>query len=132
MSSKLVERLPYEVGTREAEMNPAAFPAALDHGCDPRPSLHFGSVLVAFALRTEGCQQPRRHHLTGARQRVKDEKIGMRFRRLLDLPIQCLDSLEKDLDHLYGNLHRLHLGRNYGTVVQCGNGLAYGLHPLLN
>src|SRR5437870_7497355 len=66
-------------------MNPTAFATAFRHWGDTREGLHLDGVLIALPLRTERRQQPWRHHRSRSRQRVKDEKIGMRFGRLLNL-----------------------------------------------
>src|SRR6516165_189252 len=106
---KLVKALPYELRTSKTEMNPTAFPAAFRHGRDPRQDLHLGGVSKALALRTEGRQQPWHHHRSCSGQRIKDEKIWMRFGRLLNLLMEAFDTLMKNLNQLHQHLHRSHL-----------------------
>src|SRR6202022_775605 len=68
-----------------AKMDPFLFPAPLRHRRNPRIRLHFPCLTITLSLRAKRRQQARRHHRTRSRERLKDEKIGMRCRRPLDL-----------------------------------------------
>src|SRR5882762_3661062 len=80
-----VKTLPQKLGAGPAEMHPFLFSALLGHGRNPRVCLHFVCAAITLSLRAKCRQQARRHHRTGSRQRLKDKKIRMRCRRLLDL-----------------------------------------------
>src|SRR5438876_11593498 len=103
-------------------MNPTAFATAFRHWGDTREGLHLDGVLIALPLRTERRQQPWRHHRSRSRQRVKDEKIGMRFGRLLNLPIQAFDTLVENLNQLYRLLDNRPLGIHIVTILMLRHG----------
>src|SRR5437868_14513886 len=113
-------------------MNPTAFATAFRHWGDTREGLHLDGVLIALPLRTERRQQPWRHHRSRSRQRVKDEKIGMRFGRLLNLPIQAFDTLVENLNQLHRHLDHRHLGLHHGAILQRRHGLPDGFDPALD
>src|SRR5580700_10936054 len=81
MLSPLVDGLPDELGTGPAPMHPKLLAAALHHGCDPRPALELARRAEAVPVRTQYGNQPRRHYRAGARQRVHDEKVGVRLKQ---------------------------------------------------
>jgi hypothetical protein len=85
-----------------------------------------GAIPDKLPLRTENRQQPWRHHRSCSRQRVKDEKIGMRFGRLLNLPIEAFDTLMENLNQLHRHFHHRHLGLHHGAILQRWHGLPDG------
>jgi hypothetical protein len=56
----------------------------------------------------------------------------MRFGRLLNLPIEILNALVQNLNHLQHHLHRRHLGLHYGAILQRRLGLPDGFDPALD
>src|SRR5579863_734514 len=99
---------------------------------DPRPGLHLRRVFIAFALRTEGSQQPGRQRRARSRQRIKNEKIGMRFRRLLDLPIKLFNPCIQNLKQGHQHLHHRHLSLHHRTILQRRHRLPDGFHSALD
>src|SRR5215470_6225224 len=90
-----VKTLPQKLGTGPAKVHPLLFPALLHHRRNPCVRLHFPGTAIALPLRAKRCQQAWRHHRTRSWERVKDEKIGMRRRRLLDLLVYIRNALEQ-------------------------------------
>src|ERR1700688_1160571 len=113
-------------------MYPLPLPTAFCHRGDPTEGLDLACAAVTLPLRTKRGQQTRRHHWTCSRQRTKDEKIWMRCRRLLDLPIQILNALDEDTDELNDHFHGRALGLNHRPILNGRNGSADRFHSLLD
>src|ERR1700730_15243597 len=80
-----VKTLTQKLGTGPAEMDPFLFPAPLRHRRNPTVRLHFPGIAITLSLRAKRRKQARRYHCTRSRERLKNKKIRMRGRRLLDL-----------------------------------------------
>src|SRR5215813_886826 len=119
-----VKTLPQKLGTGPAKMHPLLFPALLYHRRNPRVRLHFPGATIALALRAKRRQQAWRHHRARSRKRVKDEKIGMRGRRLLDLLVEIGNALEQADDDLHDHSHHHALGLDHRPIPNGRNGLA--------
>src|SRR5689334_3727293 len=89
----LVKGLPQKLGTGKANMDPFLFPTAFLDWCDSCRRLQLAGIIPAIALGAKSSQEPWCQGRPGSRQAIKNEKIGMRSRRLLDLPVQGLNGL---------------------------------------
>src|SRR5215831_15052711 len=119
-----VKTLAQKLGTGPAKMHPLLFPALLHHRRNPRVRLHFPGTAIALPLRAKRRQQAWRHHRPRSRKRVKDEKIGMRARRLLDLLLEIRNALEQADDDLHDHSHYHALGLDHRPIPNGRNGLA--------
>src|SRR5215469_11193032 len=95
-------------------MYPLPFPAAFCQWGNSAEGLKLVRTPITFPLRAECCQQAWSHHRARTRQRIKDEKIRMRCRRLLDLS------------------HRRTFGFNHRPIVNGRNSLANCFHSVLD
>src|SRR5215469_5612722 len=113
-------------------MYPLPFPAGFCQWRNSAERLKLVRTPITFPLRAKCCQQARSHHRARTRQRIKDEKIWMRCRRLLDLPVQILNAFPEDThesnNHSYGRT----FGLNHRPIVNGRNGLANGFHSVLD
>lgn len=89
MTGPFVKTLPHKLRTSPAKMYPLLFPASFHHWRDPTVGLYFLGAGVTFPLGPKRCQQAWCQHCSRCGERFKDEKIGMRCRRLL-IPL-CID-----------------------------------------
>src|SRR5215510_14830798 len=109
-------------------MYPLPFPAGFCQWGNSAEGLQLVRTPIAFPLRAKCCQQARSHHRARTRQRIKDEKIWMRCRRLLDLPVQILNAFPEDThesnDHSYGRT----FGLNHRPIVNGRKGSTDRLH----
>jgi hypothetical protein len=117
MTRPFMKALPQKLGAGPTEMYPLPFPAAFCHRGDSAEGLDLACTAVTLPLRAKRCQQTRRHYSTCSGQRIKDEKIWMRCRRLLDLPIQILNALDEDTDELNDHFHGRAFGLNHCPIL---------------
>jgi hypothetical protein len=75
----LMEGLSQELRTTPSPMHPMLLATGLGHRSNPTVLLDLGGVLIAVALCSKGSDQSRNQHLPRARQRIKDDKIGVGF-----------------------------------------------------
>src|ERR1700727_2042646 len=86
-----MKTLPQKLGAGPAEMNPLLLSALLHHRCDPTMLLYLLGAAIAIALGAKRRQQARRQRAPRSGQRLKNEKIRMCARCLLDLAVQIRD-----------------------------------------
>ena len=113
-------------------MYPLPFPTGFCQWGNSAEGLNFVRTPITFPLRAKCCQQARSHHRARTRQRIKDEKIRMRCRRLLDLPVQILNAFPEDThdsnDHSYSRT----FGFNHRPIANGRNALANCFHSVLD
>ena len=117
MTCPFMKALPQKLRAGPTEMYPLPFPAAFCHRGDSAEGLDLVGTAITVPLRAERCQQSRRHYRACSGQRIKDEKIWMRCRRLLDLPVQILNAPDEDTDELNDHFYDRTFGFNYCPIL---------------
>src|SRR5215831_2723710 len=107
-----------------SEMYPFLFPAPLNHRSDPTVRLYFLCAAITPSQRAERRQQTRRQRRTRSWQRVKDEKVRMRFCCFLNLPVQLRNALDQNSDQLRDHFHYLTFGLNHRPIPNGRNRFA--------
>ena len=121
VSSPFLEGLPKEFRTSPAVVNPGGLSAAHQNGSNPTELLYLGRRSISVPLRAKGSKQARSQYRTSSGERIKDCKIGMCRRRLLNLAVERGDAFSEGGDQWHQNAHHGDRGLDYCRIPDCRN-----------
>src|SRR6516165_2131515 len=129
---EFVKGLAEEFRTSPTEMNGTGFTAAHGNGRDAAVVLKVLEAFPAIALRTEGGQEARRHHLCGSRERGEDRRVGVLSKYLVDSLLQSFDPLAQAGYDIEESLEHQHTRIDDGWIFESRSGLLDAVQSFLN